>query len=535
MREMTDRRGTRRHTGGMRACLWLAITLMACIACSDENIGSLFEGADTETSTDRGTIFRVGAMTRLAHDSIYTYFEDGEEVGCLLTSGDTLVANTQWTYSADNGWIAIDTLWQYTYDADGTLTATDKVGATDYDALLDTDEDGYTYTRQPGRELKLYFYYPFTDSIGPDNYKACAFNIASDQVNYKEEMCAGLLSTDTCYTIGQGSATLLFKWRYAILRVTSNVSLTSIWLIPGEEGTRLSGQMDLTTGDIDFGEDACTDTLKPYDNSSDSTEYLFILPPQTITDATLKMIVSYQSSLYEGDSTSTYKKVFDSIELQGGDLYSYNFADGIDLGGSVIWAAYNVGATNIWDSGDYYARAETETKDTFTASTYDSTFLKAIIQEGNSTNNNMRGTKYDAAHVKWGGSWRIPTVSECQEMLDGCSKTEVILCDEYNDTIKVGFWYKSTTTGDSVFFPCTGLKRGDSLWHEKEMIIFPVDSIGKNEGGIYIGEFFASFSYEYQVRDYDIGVDTIDYKGIDGAPWHDSIWIGAPIRPVRDK
>lgn len=531
MREMTDKRGTRRLTGGMRACLWLAITLMALVACSDENIGTLFEGADTETSTDRGTIFRVGAMTRLAHDSIHTYFEDGEEVGCLLTSGDTLVANTRWTYSADNGWIAIDTLWQYTYDADGTLTATDTVGAADYDALLDTDEDGYTYTRQPGRELKLYFYYPFTDSIGPDNYKACAFNIASDQSNYKEEMCAAAdqLSTDTCYTIGQGSATLLFKWRYAILRVTSNVSLTSIWLIPGEDGTRLSGQIDLTTGDIDFEEAACTDTLKPYDNSSDCTEYLFILPPQTITDATLKMIVSYKSSLYEGDSTSTYKKVFDSIELQGGDLYSYNFADGIDLGGSVIWAAYNVGATNIWDYGDYYARGETETRDTFTASNRYSTLTIDRTTK-------IRGTEYDAAHVKWGGSWRIPTVSECQEMLDNCSKTEVILFDENNeDTSKVGFWYKGTT-GDSVFFPCTGLKRGDSLWHEKEMIIFPVDSISYNDSlKCYHAEFFASFSYEYQVRDYDIGVDMIDYAGQDGVPWHDSIWAGTPIRPVRDK
>lgn len=30
--------------------------------------------------------------------------------------------------------------------------------------------------------------------------------------------------------------------------------------------------------------------------------------------------------------------------------------------------------------------------------------------------NNISGTNYDVAHVRWGGNWRMPTYDECAEL-----------------------------------------------------------------------------------------------------------------------
>lgn len=42
----------------------------------------------------------------------------------------------------------------------------------------------------------------------------------------------------------------------------------------------------------------------------------------------------------------------------------------IDLGLSVLWANYNVGASNPEEDGDYFAWGETQTKSTFTLNNY---------------------------------------------------------------------------------------------------------------------------------------------------------------------
>ena len=44
--------------------------------------------------------------------------------------------------------------------------------------------------------------------------------------------------------------------------------------------------------------------------------------------------------------------------------------DFVDLGLSVKWASFNIGAENPWDYGDYYAWGEVETKSSYLWSNY---------------------------------------------------------------------------------------------------------------------------------------------------------------------
>lgn len=100
-------------------------------------------------------------------------------------------------------------------------------------------------------------------------------------------------------------------------------------------------------------------------------------------------------------------------------------AEAIDLGLSVKWASFNVGATKPEEYGGYYAWGETEEKEEYSTSTsltynlsYSELKSRGIIgEDGNLT------ASYDVAAIKWGGNWRMPTSVEIQELIEICTWT----------------------------------------------------------------------------------------------------------------
>ena len=101
----------------------------------------------------------------------------------------------------------------------------------------------------------------------------------------------------------------------------------------------------------------------------------------------------------------------------------------VDLGLSVKWATYNIGATKPEEYGDYFAWGETEPKTYYTWSTYkwcegsDSTLTKYNTESSYGTVDNKTTLELedDAAHIHWGGTWRIPTDAEWKELLNNCT------------------------------------------------------------------------------------------------------------------
>ena len=121
----------------------------------------------------------------------------------------------------------------------------------------------------------------------------------------------------------------------------------------------------------------------------------------------------------------------------------------VDLGLSVKWATCNVGAESPEDYGDYFAWGETEP--------YYSSLSPLVWKEGHEEgywggnsyfdydsslkppsyrkyrddgNNTVLAPEDDAAHVNWGGEWRMPTREEFQELLDkkNCTWTWTSIC-----------------------------------------------------------------------------------------------------------
>lgn len=114
----------------------------------------------------------------------------------------------------------------------------------------------------------------------------------------------------------------------------------------------------------------------------------------------------------------------------------------IDLGlpSGIMWSCCNVGADAPKEFGGKYAWGETETKGVYNIKTYK--YAKEV--DPNSYDgqywiwvgycyiyvyigNNISGTDYDVAHVRWGKPWRMPTSTESQEICDNCTWVEYTL------------------------------------------------------------------------------------------------------------
>ncbi len=140
-----------------------------------------------------------------------------------------------------------------------------------------------------------------------------------------------------------------------------------------------------------------------------------------------------------------------------GELAGHDYVD-LGLPSGLKWATCNVGAESPEGYGDYYAWGEVVPKYDYTSDnsltdglSEDTLRLKGIIDDvGNLTRD------YDAASAKWGGSWRMPTQEEIQELFDKCSWSGTELNGVYG--------YKMTgPSGGSIFLPAAGYRNGSSL------------------------------------------------------------------------
>ena len=66
---------------------------------------------------------------------------------------------------------------------------------------------------------------------------------------------------------------------------------------------------------------------------------------------------------------------------------------------------------------------------------------------------------HDAAHVHWGGAWRIPTKQELTNLVIKCDWTWTTLNGVQGHVVKGRGTYASA----SIFLPCAGFGRGTSL------------------------------------------------------------------------
>ena len=170
----------------------------------------------------------------------------------------------------------------------------------------------------------------------------------------------------------------------------------------------------------------------------------------------------------------------------------------VDLGLSVKWATYNVGANVPEEYGDYYAWGETTTKSTYTEGAYvaDTKNYKDI-----------KGTSLDVARAKWGGNWRMPTKTEFEELLNGCIW-------EWTTQNGVNGYVVTGPNGNNIFLPAAGNRSEDVLY--------------------YNGSFGFYWSSTPGSKDNTQGAHYLGFGSSDqGMSW-DSCYLGRTVRLVLD-
>jgi hypothetical protein len=133
----------------------------------------------------------------------------------------------------------------------------------------------------------------------------------------------------------------------------------------------------------------------------------------------------------------------------------------VDLGLSVKWATFNLGASAPEEYGDYFAWGETEPKAKYGWAQYkwgngeNKALTKycnkaAYGEDGFTDNLTQLLPEDDAAHVNWGGNWRMPTAAEFDELINNCT-IEKSTVNGVN-----GYLLTSKINGNSIFLPMAG-------------------------------------------------------------------------------
>lgn len=197
---------------------------------------------------------------------------------------------------------------------------------------------------------------------------------------------------------------------------------------------------------------------------------------------------------------------------------SINGHEYVDLGlpSGLKWATCNVGASKPEDDGDYYAWGETETKSNYAWKTYkwcngsENTMTKYCTKKkyGTVDNKTVLEPEDDVAHVQWGGSWRMPTRAELDELKKKCKWKRTTV--NGIDGVKV-----TGPNGNSIFLPYTG-------WREDGMQI--PGSLG----------YYWSSSLHSSNSKYAYNLCIVIIGGDRGTFLRDYRYLGRTVRPVSE-
>lgn len=175
----------------------------------------------------------------------------------------------------------------------------------------------------------------------------------------------------------------------------------------------------------------------------------------------------------------------------------HSTAEPVDLGLSVKWASWNVGATSTDEPGGLYGYGDiTETQ-----------FSNNYNYYGQ---NDIWGGSNDIARVKWGKNWRMPTYSEMSELKSKCTWT-------WKET----YYEVVGPNGNSIHLPICGYRDGNSTRYTYRLYYWTGDM-----GSYGYPNYSSRYYYPYTLYSNDNNSISLSYGNNTAA------FFGFSIRPV---
>ena len=153
--------------------------------------------------------------------------------------------------------------------------------------------------------------------------------------------------------------------------------------------------------------------------------------------------------------------------------------------------------------------------------------IATLQDEGWITADGVLAPAHDAAHVHWGGGWRMPTYAEISALISNCDGAWTT----NNGVTGYVFRGKGDYAANSIFLPCAGGGLGTALYAESLSVDqwSSVPYLDDDEFAYYLVFFHPSYSgwYEYFYRcngrsvrpvyvPLDLSTLTADYEAQDG-------------------
>ena len=474
----------------MRKAFFAAAILLILGSCTsiDKDLNGIFNNRD-------GRMHRFYATTEQNTQETKVYADENFKV--LWNAGDLITIFNQLTYNS-----------KFVFKGE------DGDNAGDF-------EDVTPSGMHSGNTLdNIYAVYPYASGNKINNagntitltlpaeqqYKAHSFGIGANTM---------VAVTDNSY--------LAFKnlGGYLQLRLYGDSIYVSSIKIQGNNGEKIAGKANVAVGlgvmptvAMDgTATDAITLVCEPPvllgTTAEKYTDFWFVIPPTTFSNGFTITVTDNHGGTYEKSTTKSLTIARSTMEWMSAlevapETANVNVnpaehvADVVDLGLSVKWASWNVGATKIGDYGQLYGMGDPSGLLTSTNS--------ADYYYGTSS---ICGTEYDLAHVMWGGNWRLPTTEELNELYNLCSWSETVV-DGVNGALVTG------PNGTTLFLPYAGNRQG-TYYYERGQ-----------QGHYWTGDPYSSVhSHGY----YDIDISDGRVHQRDGC----SNWIGQSIRPVYDE
>ena len=251
------------------------------------------------------------------------------------------------------------------------------------------------------------------------------------------------------------------------LQLKGNVNVNTI-TVTGNNNEDLAGKGDVSVAFggvpyINLNENRSkTVTLNCYGvqlNETTATVFIIPLPPVTMANGFTVTVTGTDGQSVEIKTTKPQTiERSKLLKMPEKNIITHTF---VDLGLSVKWATCNVGATAPEEYGDYFAWGETAPKSVYGWETYslcdngNSRSLKKYNTTGSHgpvvDNKTTLDPEDDAASVNWGGSWRMPTNAEFEELFKNCST-------EWTTQNGTSGLKVTSTNNNSIFFPAAGFK-----------------------------------------------------------------------------
>ena len=207
-------------------------------------------------------------------------------------------------------------------------------------------------------------------------------------------------------------------------------------------------------------------------------------------------VISFKTSFGGGNDNGGDDDSGDNNFDTDGEISGHGYVD-LGLPSGVKWATCNVGAETPTGFGDYFAWGETSPKAEYT--------YENSLTCGEQMSDVSGNAQYDAATANWGGSWKMPTREQMQELVDYC-EWEWMQVNGVNGAKVTG------PNGNCIFLPSAGDRRGSSLYDDGDYGYYwsstPYGSI--LDGSAYYLIFFTGFEgVGYNSRNFGLTVRPI--------------------------